>query len=96
MVDVQAVKEGNVALTDTELVVNNLADYNLAVTNKTTITVDGKESGATIERTYDGTIFSVGTTESDTYKLVSNRTDEPTITWTLGGEPATELKNAGT
>lgn len=96
LVDVQAVKEGNVALTDTELVVNNLADYNLAVTNKTTITVDGKESGATIERTYDGTIFSVGTTESDTYKLVSNRTDEPTITWTLGGEPATELKNAGT
>lgn len=96
LVDVQAVKEGNVALTDTELVVNNLADCNLAVTNKTTITVDGKESGATIERTYDGTIFSVGTTESDTYKLVSNRTDEPTITWTLGGEPATELKNAGT
>lgn len=96
LVDVQAVKEGNVALTDTELVVNNLADYNLAVTNKTTIIVDGKESGATIERTYDGTIFSVGTTESDTYKLVSNRTDEPTITWTLGGEPATELKNAGT
>ena len=96
LVDVQAVKEGNVALTDTELVVNNLADYNLAVTNKTTITVDGKESGATIKRTYDGTTFSVGTTESDTYKLVSNRTDEPTITWTLGGEPATELKNAGT
>ncbi len=96
LVDVQAVKEGNIALTDTELVVNNLADCNLAVTNKTTITVDGKESGATIERTYDGTIFSVGTTESDTYKLASNRTDEPTITWTLGGEPATELKNAGT
>lgn len=96
LVDVQAVKEGNVALTDTELVVNNLADCNLAVTNKTTITVDGKESGATIERTYDGTTFSVGAAESDTYKLVSNRTDEPTITWTLGGEPATELKNAGT
>lgn len=96
LVDVQAVKEGNVALTDTELVVNNLADYNLAVTNETTITVDGKESGATIERTYDGTTFSVGAAESDTYKLASNRTDEPTITWTLGGEPATELKNAGT
>ena len=96
LVDVQAVKEGNVALTDTELVVNNLADYNLAITNETTITVDGKESGATIERTYDGTTFSVGATESDTYKLASNRTDEPTITWTLGGEPATELKNAGT
>lgn len=96
LVDVQAVKEGNVALTGTELVVNNLADYNLAVTNKTTITVDGKESGATIERTYDGTIFSVGAAESDTYKLASNRTDEPTITWTLGGEPATDLKNAGT
>lgn len=96
LVDVQAVKEGNVALTGAELVVNNLADYNLAVTNETTITVDGKESGATIERTYDGTTFSVGATESDTYKFASNRTDEPTITWTLGGEPATELKNAGT
>lgn len=96
LVDVQAVKEGNVALTGTELVVNNLTDYNLAVTNETTITVDGKESGATIERTYDGTTFSVGAAESDTYKLASNRTDEPTITWTLGGEPTTELKNAGT
>lgn len=96
LVDVQAVKEGNVALTDTELVVNNLTDYNLAVTNETTITVDGKESSATIERTYDGTTFSVGAAESDTYKFASNRTDEPTITWTLGGEPATELKNAGT
>lgn len=96
LVDVQAVKEGNVALTDTELVVNNLADYNLAVTNKTTITVDGKESGATIERTYDGTTFSVGAAESDTYKLASNRTDEPTITWKLGEETVTELKNAGT
>ncbi len=96
LVDVQAVKEGNVALTDTELVVNNLTDYNLAVTNETTITVDGKKSGATIERTYDGTTFSVGATESDTYKLASNRTDEPTITWTMGGEPTTELKNAGT
>ncbi len=96
LVDVQAVKEGNVALTGTELVVNNLADYNLAVTNETTITVDGKESGATIERTYDGTTFSVGAAETDTYKFASNRTDEPTITWTLGGEPAIELKNAGT
>lgn len=96
LVDVQAVKEGNVALTDTELVVNNLADCNLAVTNKTTITVDGKESGATIERTYDGTTFSVGAAESDTYKLASNRTDEPTITWKLGEETVTELKNAGT
>lgn len=96
LVDVQAVKEGNVALTDTELVVNNLADYNLAVTNETTITVDGKESGATIERTFDGTTFSVGAAESDTYKLASNRTDEPTITWKLGEETVTELKNAGT
>lgn len=96
LVDVQAVKEGNVALTGTELVVNNLADYNLAVTNETTITVDGKESGATIERTYDGTTFSVGAAESDTYKLASNRTDEPTITWKLGEETVTELKNAGT
>ena len=96
LVDVQAVKEGNVALTDTELVVNNLTDYNLAVTNETTITVDGKESGATIERTYDGTTFSVGAAESDTYKLASNRTDEPTITWKLGEETVTELKNAGT
>lgn len=96
LVDVQAVKEGNVALTGTELVVNNLADYNLAVTNETTITVDGKESGATIERKYDGTTFSVGAAESDTYKLASNRTDEPTITWKLGEETVTELKNAGT
>lgn len=96
LVDVQAVKEGNVALTGTELVVNNLADYNLAVTNETTITVVGKESGATIERTYDGTTFSVGAAESDTYKLASNRTDEPTITWKLGEETVTELKNAGT
>ena len=96
LVDVQAVKEGNVALTGTELVVNNLTDYNLAVTNETTITVDGKESGATIERTYDGTTFSVGAAEADTYKFASNRTDEPTITWKLGEETVTELKNAGT